>query len=155
VLYQLSYLGAGPANGGRKSAGRYKGSISGCPDELAQGAAAHDGPEDAARARCICVLPLRSLARSWTTCAGTLARYLGRPVPRSRRQGDRMNRCDAASPRSRNGGDIKHISSSRILMNISVDYVAGLCYHPNIPLVRGVSGDDPEGGAGCGVDRGW
>jgi hypothetical protein len=96
-----------------------------------------------------------SSARSWTTCAGTLARYLGRPVPRSRRKGDRMNRCDAASPRSRNGGDFKYISRSRIRHEYNVDYEAGWCYHSNIPLTRGVSGDDPEGGAGCGVDRGW
>ena len=35
-----------------------------------------------------------------------------------------------------------------------IDYDTHLAYDSNIPLMRGVSGDDPDGGAGCGVDRG-
>ena len=63
--------------------------------------------------------------------------------------------CEEGSPRPRHGRVINHEERSRIRDEYIVDYVTGLCYDAKIPLMRGVSGDDPEGGAGCGVDRGW
>ena len=39
-------------------------------------------------------------------------------------------------------------------LNLAIDYVVKMLYRVAIPLVRGVSGDDPAGGAGSGVDSG-
>jgi hypothetical protein len=38
--------------------------------------------------------------------------------------------------------------------NYEIDYCLRPYYMSQIPLMRASSGDDPEGGAGCGVDRG-
>ena len=51
-------------------------------------------------------------------------------------------------------GQSHNTSCACLLLNISLDYKPKLTYESHIPLTRGVSGDDPDGGAGCGVDRG-
>jgi hypothetical protein len=39
-------------------------------------------------------------------------------------------------------------------LNLSIDYVMKMIYRLPSSLMRGVSGDDPAGGAGSGVDSG-
>jgi hypothetical protein len=63
-----------------------------------------------------------------------------------------VGRLDARFPRiSPTGSPVKKI---RYNANFIIDYISKMMYECASCSTRGVSGDDPDGGAGCGVDRG-